>query len=85
MSSIYSSRRSSAPSMHSSTFIQGLLLAAPAYTVDPAAIYNGGYRSAKNVALRIGNGGAGQSGLIEGKYFHETYRSCHISLKQASF
>ncbi|KAJ5460279.1 uncharacterized protein N7458_001831 [Penicillium daleae] len=51
--------------MRSSTFIQGLLLAAPAYTVDPAAIYNGGYRSAKNVALRIGNGGAGQSGLIE--------------------
>jgi hypothetical protein len=54
--------------MYFSTFVQALLTA-PTYAVDPAAIYNGGYNSTKNIALRIGNGGAGQSGLIEGKLF----------------
>lgn len=53
--------------MRSYTLIQGLLLASSTWAVEPAAVYNGGYNSAKNVALRIGNGGAGQSGLIEGK------------------
>ncbi|PYI32501.1 hypothetical protein BP00DRAFT_435280 [Aspergillus indologenus CBS 114.80] len=33
--------------------------------VDPIALYNGGYNSATDVKLRIGNGGAGQSGLIK--------------------
>ncbi|RAL14669.1 uncharacterized protein BO97DRAFT_432837 [Aspergillus homomorphus CBS 101889] len=49
-------------------FHSGLLLgalAASAVAVDPAAVYNGGYSSANNVKLRIGNGGAGQSGFIE--------------------
>jgi hypothetical protein len=41
------------------------LLAATSLAVDPAAIYTGGY-SGGSVRLRIGNGGAGQSGLIKG-------------------
>ncbi|GFF63414.1 hypothetical protein CNMCM6936_005127 [Aspergillus lentulus] len=40
------------------------LLAATSLAVDPAAIYTGGY-SGGSVRLRIGNGGAGQSGLIK--------------------
>ncbi|KAJ5169472.1 uncharacterized protein N7500_002255 [Penicillium coprophilum] len=44
--------------------IQGLALASSAYAVDPAAVYSGGYNSSSEVLLRIGNGGAGQSGLI---------------------
>lgn len=59
--------------MRSYALIQGLLLASSAWAVEPAAVYNGGYNSTKNVALRIGNGGAGQSGLIEGK----PYPQCH--------
>lgn len=36
--------------------------------VDPQAIYNGGFHSTTSpILLRIGNGGAGQSGLIKGK------------------
>lgn len=54
--------------MYFSTFVQALLTAST-YPVDPAAVYNGGYDSTNNIALRIGNGGAGQSGLIEGKLF----------------
>jgi hypothetical protein len=34
--------------------------------VDPAAVYDGGYGSDHPILLGIGNGGAGQSGLIEG-------------------
>ena len=34
--------------------------------VDPDAIYDGGYTVSNGLLLRIGNGGAGQSGLIEG-------------------
>jgi hypothetical protein len=33
-------------------------------SIAPQAIYNGGYTNAKDVRLRIANGGAGQSGLI---------------------
>ncbi|TFK32375.1 hypothetical protein BDQ12DRAFT_716440 [Crucibulum laeve] len=33
-------------------------------SLAPQAIYNGGYTNAKEVKLRIANGGAGQSGLI---------------------
>ncbi|OGE50191.1 hypothetical protein PENARI_c018G00572 [Penicillium arizonense] len=47
------------------TLIQGVALATSAYAVDPAAVYSGGYTSSSDVLLRIGNGGAGQSGLIE--------------------
>ena len=44
-----------------------LTLAAVTLAVDPAAVYSGGFNSTSgNVRLRIGNGGAGQSGLIEG-------------------
>ncbi|KAL4881809.1 hypothetical protein BJY04DRAFT_227588 [Aspergillus karnatakaensis] len=42
-----------------------LSLAGAALAVDPAAVYNGGYSTASSVKLRIGNGGAGQSGLIK--------------------
>jgi hypothetical protein len=42
-------------------------LAVMVAAVDPDAIYNGGYSvSNASLLLRIGNGGAGQSGLIEG-------------------
>ncbi|OJJ51753.1 hypothetical protein ASPZODRAFT_12564 [Penicilliopsis zonata CBS 506.65] len=43
-----------------------MVLATSAYAVDPADIYDGGYNSSDaSVELRIGNGGAGQSGLIK--------------------
>ncbi|KOS21893.1 putative ABC transporter anion-binding protein [Escovopsis weberi] len=42
-----------------------LLLANPCAAQNPAAIYDGGYGNDTQVKLRIGNGGAGQSGLIE--------------------
>jgi hypothetical protein len=37
---------------------------------EPAAIYDGGLGDGTNgtIALRIGNGGAGQSGLVKGAY-----------------
>lgn len=41
-----------------------LSVAASAFMVSAQATYNGGYTDAKQVRLRIGNGGAGQSGLI---------------------
>lgn len=41
-----------------------LFVAANACLVSAQATYNGGYTDAKQVRLRIGNGGAGQSGLI---------------------
>ena len=42
-------------------------LAAIVAAVDPNAIYDSGYTvSNASLLLRIGNGGAGQSGLIEG-------------------
>ena len=34
--------------------------------LDPAAVYDGGYGSGGPILLGIGNGGAGQSGLIKG-------------------
>lgn len=50
-------RRSDTPSSNSST---------SASSVPPAAVYNGSYADAqqRGILLRIGNGGAGQSGLI---------------------
>lgn len=41
-------------------------LAATGGAVDPAAIYDAGYNGT-DVLLRIGNGGAGQSGLVGGE------------------
>jgi hypothetical protein len=41
-----------------------LSVAATACMVSGQATYNGGYTDATQVRLRIGNGGAGQSGLI---------------------
>jgi hypothetical protein len=38
--------------------------------VDPAAVYDGGYGTNSSILLGIGNGGAGQSGLIKGNQFH---------------
>ena len=34
--------------------------------VDPAAVYDGGFTEESSILLRIGNGGAGQSGLVKG-------------------
>lgn len=59
------------------TLMQGLALATSAYAVDPAAVYNGGYNSSKEVLLRVGNGGAGQSGLIGGTYEIKISRPTH--------
>jgi hypothetical protein len=43
-----------------------MYLAAVVAAVNPNAIYDGGYSVANaSLLLRIGNGGAGQSGLIE--------------------
>lgn len=45
-----------------------LALAVGCAAQDPTAIYDGGFgRLNSTIELRIGNGGAGQSGLIEGK------------------
>ena len=42
-------------------------LATTVIAVDPAAIYNGSYSGTDApILLRIGNGGAGQSGLVQG-------------------
>ena len=44
-----------------------MYLVAIVAAVNPDAIYDGGYTvSNASLLLRIGNGGAGQSGLIEG-------------------
>lgn len=41
--------------------------AASCSAITPAAVYDGGFsNAASKVELRIGNGGAGQSGLIKG-------------------
>ncbi len=49
------------------------LLAASCSAQNPSAIYNGGYNSTNaTIELRIGNGGAGQSGLVGCKYHHPT-------------
>ncbi|MCJ1474352.1 hypothetical protein MMC13_003010 [Lambiella insularis] len=42
-------------------------LASTVVAVEPAAVYNGSYKGTNDpILLRIGNGGAGQSGLIQG-------------------
>jgi ABC-type tungstate transport system permease subunit len=56
--------------MRPSTMIHGLMFSASVHAVKPAAVYNGGFNTTNNIALRIGNGGAGQSGLIEGNTIH---------------
>lgn len=56
--------------MHSFNIAASLLsLATSTIAASPFAIYNGGYNSTNgSVALRIGNGGVGQSGLIGGSF-----------------
>ena len=44
--------------------------AAMCAAVDPEVVYDGGYKGDAPVSLRIGNGGAGQSGLVGGLYLH---------------
>ncbi|KAJ5679336.1 hypothetical protein N7462_007580 [Penicillium macrosclerotiorum] len=51
--------------MYAFTVSQSWTPTVSTYTVEPAKVYNGGYNSSGNIQLRIGNGGAGQSGLIE--------------------
>lgn len=48
-----------------------LPLVTVALAVEPAAVYDGGFNSTEGttnstIELRIGNGGAGQSGLVKG-------------------
>lgn len=44
-----------------------LAFAASTIAIDPAAIYDGGLGdNSTQIRLRIGNGGAGQSGLVKG-------------------
>ncbi|KAF3389183.1 Tungstate-binding protein TupA [Penicillium rolfsii] len=51
--------------MRPTIVIHGLMVSASVHAVKPDAIYNGGFNTTNTIALRIGNGGAGQSGLIE--------------------
>jgi hypothetical protein len=49
-----------------------LPLVTVALAVEPAAVYDGGFNSTEGttnstIELRIGNGGAGQSGLVKGE------------------
>ncbi|KAJ3971099.1 hypothetical protein EV361DRAFT_868744 [Lentinula raphanica] len=50
-------------SLHASGAI-GVLSTASASPLTPTKTYNGGYKEAKDIRLRLANGGAGQSGLI---------------------
>jgi len=44
-------------------------LAATMAAIEPAAVYDGGFNSTDSTTLlRIGNGGAGQSGLVKGTF-----------------
>lgn len=52
--------------MRSFNIVSSLILTASAVAVAPPVTYTGD-SSSKDVQLQIGNGGAGQSGLIEGK------------------
>lgn len=56
-------------------FIVGF--AALCSAIEPTTIYDGGFgnKTGSKVELRIGNGGAGQSGLIKGT--HDTIYSYH--------
>jgi len=47
------------------TFVTLVLFYAFAGAVDPAAVYDGGVGGNATIKLRIGNGGAGQSGLVK--------------------
>lgn len=38
--------------------------------VTPQAVYDGGFNNASPILLRIGNGGAGQSGLVKGELLY---------------
>jgi hypothetical protein len=58
------------PSFPSSLYLYGSLgLASIVAAIAPAAVYDGGYTSPDaQIQLRIGNGGAGQSGLVGGEF-----------------
>ena len=48
-------------------------LAATIAAIEPAAVYDGGFNSTNSTTLlRIGNGGAGQSGLIKGAFLAQS-------------
>lgn len=50
------------------SLLAALALASSSLGVNPAAVYDGDVAGAKDapVKLRLGNGGAGESGLIKG-------------------
>lgn len=56
--------------------VVALAVAAPTAAIDPNAIYDGGIKGNNGtIQLAIGNGGAGQSGLIKGMYM-QTMEGC---------
>lgn len=57
--------------MVSSRFLAAAVLPCLGAAVNPAAVYDGGYGDKGPVLLGIGNGGAGQSGLIKGEMIFE--------------
>lgn len=51
------------------SLLSWVYLAVRCFAVDPAAVYDGdGVAKDAEIALKIGNGGAGQSGLVGGRY-----------------
>jgi hypothetical protein len=49
-----------------------LYLATSTAAVDPEVVYNGSFTGNQDIKLTIGNGGAGQSGLVGG---HTSYHN----------
>lgn len=51
-------------------FLVAALLLGSSVAVEPEDVYSGGFDFGKNdsIKLRIANGGAGQSGLIKGRF-----------------
>ncbi|KAK1217189.1 hypothetical protein PQX77_020165 [Marasmius sp. AFHP31] len=48
-----------------SALLSGVLGQTSSTAPTPKAVYNGGYQNASEILLRVANGGAGQSGLVE--------------------
>ncbi len=57
-----------APAMVSLRFFVAAAWPCLCAALEPAAVYDGGYGGNSSILLSIGNGGAGQSGLIEGEW-----------------
>lgn len=64
--------------MVSVRFLAAVALPCLCAAITPAAVYDGGYYGNNSpILLGIGNGGAGQSGLIKGTpYFRHPAKQC---------